>query len=123
MIEESPTTPQSDLKPSNLATTDGTHHIKPIAHANARSGHRQVPQTQSDAIPYKTLTYIKGNKRSPQQSTRDGGMNLACRKNQMQHEWQTQNARKPFTECGLEHYERKRMMEKHLLSLICHYLS
>jgi hypothetical protein len=75
MIEESPTTPQSDLKPSNLATTDGTHHIKPIAHANARSGHRQVPQTQSDAIPYKTLTYIKGNKRSPQQSTRDGGTN------------------------------------------------
>ena len=115
-IEKSSISPHSDLKPPNLATTDSTHHIKPITHANARCGHRQVSQTQSDVIPYITLTYINGNKRSPQQSTQDGGTNLACWKNKMQHKWQTQNAWKPITERGLHHYERKMMMEKQLRS-------
>lgn len=75
-IEKSPTAPHSDLKPPNLPTTHSTHHNKATTHANARSGHRQLPQTQSDAIPYRTLTYIEGNERSPEQSTRDGGTNL-----------------------------------------------
>ena len=88
-IEKSPTAPHSDLKPRNLPTTRCTRHNKATTHANARSGHRQLPRPQSDAISYRTLTYIEGNNRSQEQSTRKGGTNLTCRGNEMRHEWQT----------------------------------
>ena len=122
-LRKSPPTPHSDLKKVQaLATTDRTHHNEAMTHANARSGRRQVLRTRYDAICYRRtpFTYIERNKGSSEQSPPEmvEWTPHLPEKNEMQHEWQTQSARKPIVECGLEHCERKMTMEKHATHLV-----
>ena len=90
---------------------------------------RPLTQTRdpgTDSFPKPNLTLFptelsRTSKATKDHQNRAPGMveqTSPCRKNEMQHEWQTQTAQKPITECELEHYEKKMMMEEHETHLV-----
>lgn len=105
-------------KPPNLPDTHSTCHNKATTQANARSGQRQLPP---NPIWRDFLQNSHIHRRQQKITRRDhpGWCNKPhLPENEMQHEWQMQTAQKPITQCKLEHYERRMMMEKHEAHLV-----